>query len=91
VNDQEATKLRDNVAALFNRSLDEQLTLDALLAMVAALVETHPDKGVLHAAFSRNYSELGGADNAVQAMAFGNTGSIAALAGLSRAIGRELP
>jgi hypothetical protein len=84
-------KLRDNVVHLLNRSIDEQLMLDVIAAMLGALIETHPDKAALHARFSRIFQSLGGPDRAVKGMAQGLTGSGALLAGLSQSIGRELP
>jgi hypothetical protein len=84
-------KLKTSVEFLLHRELEGQLTSDALVAMIAALIETHPDKVALHESFSHIFQAMGGAQRAVQGMGQGKSGSLTIMAVFSKAIGRELP
>jgi hypothetical protein len=84
-------KLKTGVEFLLHRELEGQLTSDTLVAMVAALIETHPDKVGLHESFSHIFQAMGCAQRAVEGMGQGKAGSLAILAVFSKAIGRELP
>ena len=92
MNEREAImKLHGEIVTLTNRSIDQLHIQDALVAMVCALVETHPDKTQLHASFSKIWQNLGGPKRAIAGMGQGQDGAIAAMAAFSQAIGRELP
>lgn len=92
MNQQEALlQLKDAVEHLTHRSIDDLLFQDAVMAMVCALIETHPDKDALHASFSSIYQAMGCTERSVQSMGRGKQGSIAVVAAFSLAMQRELP
>ena len=88
---QNLTKLKNAVEHLAHQSIDDLLFKDAAIAMICALIETHPDKDALQASFSRIYQAMGGAGRAVPALGQGKQGSLAVISAFSEAMQRELP
>lgn len=72
-------------------STENLLSRDPLLAMLCALVDSHPDKVALRLAFQGIWQSIGAPRRAVESMRSDHHGLTEVLAALSKAIGQELP
>lgn len=92
VNEQEAIAiLRDNCLLMQQVANSQRLIQTATIAMVCAVISTHPDKALLHQEFGRVWTAIGGPACAVDELLQGGGAVAAAMAAFSEAIGREVP